>query len=110
MAGRQSTPCLAFYLAATIVALKTEFVQHIADEDPSNILLKQVVETLEEVERLYRRSVVSTTTVQQMAAEVLLYPLAHDLFFPGRLGGLEGVGTTHWSVAVFRVPYRHGCT
>ena len=48
--------------------------------------------------------------LQQMAAEVLLYPPAHDLFFPGRLGGREGVGTTRWSVAVFRVPYRHGCT
>ena len=47
--------CSTFYLAATIVALKTEFVQCIEVEDESTILLKQVVETLEEVERWYRR-------------------------------------------------------
>lgn len=80
-------------------------------------------ELLEEVVLKLRNSRAAATVVvpawrstawfqqlQQMAAEVLLYPPAHDLFFPGRLGGREGVGTTHWSVAVFRVPYRHGCT
>lgn len=46
--------------------------------------------------------------LQSMASEVLFYPPSHDLFFPGRLGRREGVGTPHWNVAIFRLESRLG--
>ena len=46
----------------------------------------------------------------EMADECLLYPPTHDLFFPGRLGSRAGIGTPRWSVVVFKVGFRVGCT
>ena len=48
--------------------------------------------------------------LQQMSEDMIVYPPAKDLFFPGRHGAREGVGEPHWSVAVFRVPHRIGGT
>ena len=48
--------------------------------------------------------------LRELASESVEYPPAHDLFYPGRLGVRAGVGKSRWSVTVFRVPRRAGCT
>ena len=45
-----------------------------------------------------------------LSTEVIIYPLARDLFFPGRHGAREGVGMPNWSNVACKVPFRHGCT
>jgi hypothetical protein len=45
-----------------------------------------------------------------LSTEVIIYPPARDLFFPGRHGAREGVGMPNWSTVACRVPFRHGCT
>jgi hypothetical protein len=45
----------------------------------------------------------------EMATAATVFPPSYDLFFPGQRGAHEGVGSTGWSVAAFRLPSRPGC-
>jgi hypothetical protein len=45
----------------------------------------------------------------EMATAATVFPPSYDLFFPGLRGAHEGVGSTGWSVAAFRLPSRPGC-
>ena len=48
--------------------------------------------------------------LMELSSDIIIYPPARDLFFPGRLGARAGVGRPGWSVVVCRVPSRRGCS
>jgi hypothetical protein len=48
--------------------------------------------------------------LSRLATSTLHFPAARDLFFPGRLGRREGVGTPAWSIVAFRLSPPLGCT
>mmetsp|Transcript_1441 Transcript_1441/g.2889 ORF Transcript_1441/g.2889 Transcript_1441/m.2889 type:complete len:324 (+) Transcript_1441:1599-2570(+) len=91
--------CAAFYLASAIVALNTEFVQHIEEEDPSSTLLKKIVETLTETENWFRRRLafIRVSTLETETDPLFLEFLRAELYGNADTEALGSEDVAQWA-------------
>ena len=91
--------CASFYLASAIVALNTEFVQHIAEEDPNTILLKKIVKTITETENWFRRRLafIRVSTLETETDPLFLEFLRSELYGNADTEALGSEDVAQWA-------------